>query len=73
MPKSELEQLDERPQFYRRGFRNLLRVAYILTAVIFVLLLISFYQFFTTPTPNFFATTQDGRLIEIFPISNQGS
>jgi hypothetical protein len=69
MPQDRLEIINQQGPFYRNHFRQLLKVAYILVVICFGLALYIFYQYITTPTPSYFATTIDGRMIEIFPES----
>lgn len=53
--------------FYRDGFRRLLTFSFVMVILIFGLLGLIFYQNHTRPTVKYFATTSDGRLIEIVP------
>lgn len=63
-----LNLVDEQGLFYRNNFRRLLKFVYVLIFFSAALLGIILYQLFTTPTPQYFVTTSDGRLIEIKPV-----
>lgn len=67
MPQDRLEIINQQGQFYRNNFRLLLNVAYILIGLCFCLLLFILYQHITQPPPYYFASTMDGRIIEISP------
>jgi len=68
---SHSDLVDKQGEFYRDNFRRLIKIAYIFITVIFLLLALIFYQFFTTLPPKYFATTQDGRLIEVIPLPSE--
>jgi len=55
-----------RNEFYRDGFRNLIKIA-IVEAVIIVALIITFIAYIDTvkPQDHYFATTADGRIMEL--------
>lgn len=67
MPQDRLEIINQQGQFYKNNFRQLLKVAYALIGLCFCLTLFILYQYITKPPPHYFATTLDGRMIEIFP------
>jgi hypothetical protein len=69
MPQDRLEIINQQGPFYRNNFRLLLNVGYVLLGICFCLVIYIFYQYITTPPPSYFATTIDGRMIEIFPES----
>lgn len=69
MPQDRLEIINQQGSFYRNHFRQLLKLGYGLLGLCFCLTLYIFYQYITTPIPSYFATTIDGRMIEIFPQS----
>jgi len=71
MPQSRLDLVDKQGEFYRNNFRRLIKITYIFIIVIFLLLAFIFYQFFTTLPPKYFATTQDGRLVEVIPLPRE--
>ena len=53
--------------FYRNNYRLFIWSAIVLLIISFVILGTIFYNKFTQPTPSYFATTSDGRLIEVTP------
>jgi hypothetical protein len=53
--------------FYRHNVQRLLVVAYLLVFLIFTLLGILYYQYIHAPNAQYFASTLDGRLVEIYP------
>ena len=58
-----------RNEFYRDGFRNLLRIA-IVEAVIIVALLLTFISYMNASRTqdHYFATTADGRIMQLVPL-----
>lgn len=58
-----------RNEFYRDGFRNLMRIA-IVEAVVIVALLLTFISYMnsTKAQDHFFATTADGRIMQLVPL-----
>ncbi len=58
-----------RNEFYRDGFRNLIRIA-IAEAVIIVLLLLTFISYMNAAKAqnHYFATTADGRIMQLVPL-----
>lgn len=69
MPAGPLVTVMTRNEFYRDGFRNLIRIA-ILEALIIVGLLIAFISFMSTEKSQdrYFATTADGRIMQLLPL-----
>jgi intracellular multiplication protein IcmL len=63
-----LELVAEQNLFYRNNYRKLLKVSAGIVLLNFILLSIIFYEYYTRPIPKYFATTNDGRLIEISPL-----
>jgi len=59
-----------RNQFYRDGYRTLVKVA-LVEAVAIVGLILTFVVFLNiyTPTRTYFATTDDGRVVPLIPLS----
>jgi hypothetical protein len=53
--------------FYKNSYRLLSFITVFLLIVAGITLTIVFYSKVTRPTPAYFATTSDGRLIEIAP------
>lgn len=68
MPIDRQTFIAEQSQFYRDGYRRLFVLVFLLLIVGFGLLGIIIYQHINRPIPKYFATTSDGRLIEIKPI-----
>lgn len=58
-----------RNEFYRDGFRNMMRIA-IAEAIIIVVLVLTFivYMNATQPQNRYFATTADGRIMQLVPL-----
>ncbi len=58
-----------RNEFYRDGFRNMIRIV-ILQAVVIVALLLALSLYITTSKPldRYFATTADGRILQMIPL-----
>jgi hypothetical protein len=59
----------EHTDFYLKSFRRLLGISLILMALVLIMIAFILYQNFTRPQPKYFATTIDGRLIEIKPLN----
>ena len=57
----------EHTDFYLKAFRRLLRAAIFLIVIVIALIALILYQNATRPVIRYFATTIDGRLIEIHP------
>lgn len=58
-----------RNEFYRDGFRNMVRVAIVQTIIILGLIAaILFYMTAVQPTERYFATTADGRIMKLVPL-----
>lgn len=66
MPTGPLVTVVTRNEFYRDGFRNLIRIV-ILQAVIIVALIFAITVYMTTskPSDRYFATTADGRILQL--------
>lgn len=69
MPAGPLVAVVTRNEFYRDGFRNMIRIV-ILQTVIIVGLILSLIVYMTTakPADRYFATTADGRLMQLVPL-----
>jgi intracellular multiplication protein IcmL len=69
MPSGPLVTITTRNEFYRDGFRNLIRIA-MLEAIIIVGLVIAFIFFIGTgkSQDRYFATTADGRIMQLLPL-----
>ena len=59
-----------RNEFYRDGFRNMIKIA-IAQAVIIIVLILSFISYMnaTEPQDHYFATTADGRIMRLVPLN----
>lgn len=59
-----------RNQFYRDGYRTLVKIA-LVEAIAIVALIFTFIVFLNiyTPTRTYFATTEDGRVVPLVPLS----
>lgn len=68
-PSGALSAVVTRNEFYRDGFRNLIRIV-ILQAVIVIGLILALIVFMTSAKPDdrYFATTADGRLMQLVPL-----
>ncbi|MEI8054397.1 MAG: type IVB secretion system apparatus protein IcmL/DotI [bacterium] len=58
-----------RNNFYRDNYRRLVGALMVLLVVIVALVGIVFYQIANRPEPKYFATTADGRIMPLFPLS----
>jgi intracellular multiplication protein IcmL len=69
MPQGSLMTVIVRNEFYRDGFRNMMRIAFI-EAVIIVTLVVAFISYMnaTEPQDHYFATTADGRIMQLIPL-----
>lgn len=58
-----------RNEFYRDGFRNMMRLA-VLEGIIIIGLILAIIVYMTTAKPNdrYFATTADGRIMQLVPL-----
>lgn len=65
MKRHGLERVVIRNMFYRQNYRFLALAIYILLLLIVFMVGFVFYQRVTWPTPKYFATTPDGRLLPI--------
>lgn len=58
-----------RNDFYRDNYRRLVGCVLLLLAIVVLLVSIVFYQIINRPAPKYFATTVDGRIMQLFPLS----
>lgn len=58
-----------RNNFYRDNYRRLVLSLMFLLFIIIFLAGIVFYQIYNRPEPKYFATTTDGRIMQLFPLS----
>ena len=56
--------------FYRDGYRKLLSALLVLLVLLFLSLAFNIYQSMSKPEPKYFATTTDGRIMQLFPLSD---
>lgn len=72
MPAGPLVTVVTRNEFYRDGFRNMIRIA-ILESVIIVGLILTMIVHMNTsqPSDRYFATTADGRIMQLVPLDQQ--
>lgn len=67
-----LERVTLRNNFYRDNYHRLMIVCIGLLGICFCLIFWVFYESINRPAPQYFATTFDGRLIPIIPLSMPG-
>lgn len=60
--------IEDRSDFFIMGYRKLINALFVLLLIIILLLGYIIYQHLTRPLPTYFATTIDGRLIEMKPL-----
>lgn len=66
-----LETVALRQNFYRDGYRRLLGVVTILALIAVVMVsIIAYLAYHQKKRPEYFATTQDGRILPIYPLSS---
>ncbi len=72
MPPGPLVTVVTRNEFYRDGFRNMIRIA-ILEAVVIIGLILTVIVHINTakPSDRYFATTADGRIMQLIPLDQQ--
>ncbi len=58
-----------RNEFYRDGFRNMMRLA-VIEGIVIIALILAIIVYMTTAKPNdrYFATTADGRIMQLVPL-----
>ena len=58
-----------RNEFYRDGFRNMMRIA-VAEAIIIVVIIVTFIAYMNSSRPqdHYFATTADGRIMQLVPL-----
>lgn len=64
---SELVRL--RNNFYRDNYRRLVGALMVLLMIVVMLVVFIFYQLYKRPESKYFATTTDGRIMQLFPLS----
>ncbi len=68
---SGLEAVLLRNNFYRNNYRRMVSLSMLLCLVIAGLIGFIAYQHYTRPQPQYFATTEDGKLFKIAPLSTR--
>lgn len=58
-----------RNEFYRDRYRYLMGTCILLIGIVSSLIAFSYYMYATRPTPKYFATTPDGKLLEMMPLN----
>lgn len=72
MPAGPLVTVVTRNEFYRDGFRNMIRIAIIEAVIILGLILTIFFHIQAAkPTDRYFATTADGRIMNLVPLDQE--
>lgn len=67
MPKQHIVKIANSLHFFRNSLRGLDIIGIILLFIVIGLLCYASYQIMSVPEPSYFATTSDGRIIQIFP------
>ncbi len=67
MPKEHIEKFGTSLLFFRSSLRALDIIGIILLFTVIGLLCYAIYQIMTIPEPSYFATTSDGRIIQLYP------
>lgn len=67
MPLHRLDKFYRIANFFKNNYYAAIKVSYILIFMIYALIAIIAYRHITRPTPPYFVTTTDGKLIEIKP------
>ncbi len=68
-PTGALEQVLVRNNFYRDNYRRLMVCCLMMLCIIALLIVWEFYERANRPGPQYFATTSDGKLIALTPLS----
>lgn len=58
-----------RNNFYRDNYRRLVGAVMFLLFIVAMLICVVFYQIYNRPEPKYFATTVDGRIMQLFSLS----
>lgn len=69
MANDSLELIRLRNNFYRDNYRRVMKLLLIMTLVSVLLISAIFYLIAHRPTPQYFATTQSGRVLQLVPLS----
>ena len=71
MPEDTLEVVRLRNNFYRDNYRRLILAVLVILALNALLVGIIIYQYKVRPEPRYFATSADGRITPIYPLTTQ--
>jgi intracellular multiplication protein IcmL len=69
MASNALQMVMERNEFYRTNYRWVIGGLFLAVVMILALLGVIFYQVTHPPTPQYFATTDDGKILPILPLN----
>jgi intracellular multiplication protein IcmL len=69
MPEDALEVIKLRNNFYRDNYRRVVLALLILILINIFLAGVIFYQIANAPAPKYFATSTDGRITPLYPLS----
>ena len=70
VPSGALVSIVTRNEYYKDGFRNLLKIAFVEGVVIVGLIMaLLFFMYTTKPQDRYFATTADGRIMKMTPLN----
>lgn len=70
MAEDSIELVRLRNNFYRDNYRRVMKLLFIFSIIIVILLLVIGYLIKNKPTPKYFAATQSGRIIQVIPLSD---
>jgi intracellular multiplication protein IcmL len=70
MVDDAVELIRLRNNFYRDNYRRLVATLMVLLMIVAILVGAVFYQIVNRPEPKYFATTVDGRIMPLFPLSD---
>lgn len=69
MAEDALELIRLRNNFYRDNYKRVVTAIFVLLFINFALAGIVFYQITNRPVPQYFATSADGRIVPLYPLS----
>jgi intracellular multiplication protein IcmL len=70
MVDDAVELIRLRNDFYRDNYRRLVIAVVFLLIIVATLISVVFYQIYNRPEPKYFASTVDGRIMQLFPLSD---
>lgn len=65
-----IEEVKNRKYFYRDYYRRACTALWIALVIIIVLSLLLLYLYIQRPTPDFYATSSDGKLVPLVPLDS---